>query len=193
MELWHWAHTKVDYAPVTFFYARPGATANVEPDSETASRAVTLKRSDIVEIFRVPGALEGEDVNVIESRGGKVEIQDIPAFGWSGDKQLWWNDANAGDEMTIEFPVENAGRYQISANLTKANDYATVQISVNGEPVARSFDRYHPTVSHDPIALGVFDLVAGKNRLQFRIEGTNPASIKKNCVGLDYLQLTPVR
>jgi hypothetical protein len=193
MELWHWAHTKMDYAPTTFFYARPGATANVEPERRTAARPVTLERSDIVDVFRVPGALEGEDLTAVEISGGKVEIQEIPAFRWSGDKQLWWIDANVGDELTVEFPVKKAGRYQVIANLTKANDYAVVHVSLNDEPAEKTFDRYHPTVSHDPLALGAFDLHDGKNRLKFRIEGANPAGLKKHFVGLDYLQLKPVR
>ena len=33
MELWHWADTQVNYAPSTFWYARPGATCNVESRS----------------------------------------------------------------------------------------------------------------------------------------------------------------
>jgi hypothetical protein len=46
MELWHWANTVVNYAPATFWYARPEATQNVEPDPETAAKPVALKRSD---------------------------------------------------------------------------------------------------------------------------------------------------
>ncbi len=41
MELWHWRATKMDYAPATFWYARPGAGCNVKPDPTTASRPVT--------------------------------------------------------------------------------------------------------------------------------------------------------
>jgi hypothetical protein len=193
MELWHWANTKVDYAPTTFFYATPGATANVQPDPRIAARPVTLKRSDIVDTFHVPGVLEGEDLTIAEMTGGTAIVQDIAAFGWSGDKQIWWIDAHVGDELTIEFPVEKAGRYQLVANLTKANDYAIVEVSVDDEPVEKNFDRYHPTVSHDPIALGEFELREGTNRLTFRIEGANPAALKKYFVGLDYLKLTPVR
>ncbi len=40
MELWHWARTTMSYAPTTFWYARPGATWNVEPDAEEAKRPV---------------------------------------------------------------------------------------------------------------------------------------------------------
>ncbi|MCO6045524.1 DUF2961 domain-containing protein [Aeoliella sp. ICT_H6.2] len=42
MELWHWAATKINYAPTTFFYARPGATTNVAPDAESAKLKVEL-------------------------------------------------------------------------------------------------------------------------------------------------------
>ncbi|WP_425398497.1 glycoside hydrolase family 172 protein [Aeoliella sp.] len=42
MELWHWAATKVNYAPTTFFYARPGAVVNVAPDAESAKLKVVL-------------------------------------------------------------------------------------------------------------------------------------------------------
>ena len=40
MELWHWARTKMSYAPTTFWYARPGAAWDVEPDVEEAKRPV---------------------------------------------------------------------------------------------------------------------------------------------------------
>jgi len=40
MELWHWARTTMSYAPTTFWYARPGATWDVEPDAEEAKRPV---------------------------------------------------------------------------------------------------------------------------------------------------------
>lgn len=41
MELWHWVYTNVDFAPTAFFYARPGATANVAPAPEEAARPRT--------------------------------------------------------------------------------------------------------------------------------------------------------
>ena len=40
MELWHWRHTKMNYAPAVFWYARPGATRNVAPDPESAALPV---------------------------------------------------------------------------------------------------------------------------------------------------------
>jgi hypothetical protein len=191
MELWHWAKTKIDYAPTTFFYARPGATANIEPEPKEAARRVTMKREDIVEINHVPGALEGENLKVAKVTGGHVITQAISQFAWSGDKQAWWVDGKVGDELTLEIPVKHAGKYEVVANLTKANDYAVVSISINDMPVARQFDRFNPTVANDDLKLGTFDLTPGVNRITFRIEGANPQALKKYFVGIDYLKLTP--
>lgn len=193
MELWHWAKTKVDYAPTTFFYARPGATTTIAPDPKTAARPVTLKREDIVDIYRVPGVLEGENLKIARTTGGKVIVQDVPEFGWSNDRQAWWTDAKPGDEMTLEFPVAKSGTYDLLANLTKANDYAAVNIKVNDKPVADQFDRFNPTVAHDELNLGKFDLARGVNRITFRIEGANQKALKKYFVGIDYLKLMPAR
>lgn len=43
MELWHWAPTTMNYAPATFFYARPGASTNVKPDPAEAKMKVQQK------------------------------------------------------------------------------------------------------------------------------------------------------
>jgi hypothetical protein len=191
MELWHWAKTKVDYSPTTFFYAKPGATANIDPDPRGAARRVTRKRSDIVEIYRVPGVLEGENLKVAKVTGGNVIVQEVSEFAWSGDKQAWWVDSKVGDALTLEFPVKTAGRYDVVANLTKANDYAVVSVAVNDKSAAARFDRFNPTVAHDELRIGEFDLSRGTNRITFRIEGANPQALKKYFVGLDYLKLTP--
>src|SRR5690606_15037365 len=47
MELWHWAPATVNYAPTTFFYARPGAKANVPADVESVKIKVALSNDDL--------------------------------------------------------------------------------------------------------------------------------------------------
>ncbi len=58
MELWHWRSTRMNYAPATFWYARPGARSNVRPDPKAAALPVARKQSDVVEVLGVPGAAE---------------------------------------------------------------------------------------------------------------------------------------
>lgn len=187
MELWHWADTKVNFAPSTFWYARPGATCNVEPDAESAAKPVARNRTDLVPVYRVAGAIEGETLKVVECSGGRTEPQRAD-FGWSDDAQLWWLDGQVGDKLTLEFPVEKAGRYKLQANVTKAPDYAIVQFRVNDQP-SKKFDRYNQTVAHDLLDLGTFELHEGPNRLSVEIVGVNPAAIPKQMFGLDYLTL----
>lgn len=189
MEMWHWSKTTVDFAPTTFFYARPDADSNVNPLPEKANQPLRL-RYEKPPALQVAGAIEGENLEVVNVSGGTIETQNIPQFRWSNDRQLWWINGSPGDELELDFPVDEAGSYRVVANLTKAADYGMVEILVNGKPADQeAYDRFHSTVDHDKIDLGTFDLSEGKNSLVFRIVGTNPQAIKKYMVGLDYLLL----
>ena len=191
MELWHWRGTNVNYAPATFWYGLPGAKGNVEPDTKSATAPVARKREDVVEVLRVPGALEGEVLKVASMTGGTREIQEIADQRWSDDRQLWWRDGKPGDKLVLEFPVEKSGQYRVLVDLTKARDYGIVRLTVDGNN-PREFDRYHPSVEHDRLELGEFQLDAGTHQLTVEIIGSNPAALPRHMFGLDYLQLVPV-
>jgi len=191
MELWHWAKTRMNYAPTMFWYARPGATANIQPMPEEARSKVALVQDDVVEIKRVKGALEGEAMRIHQTTGGKTEIQSAAQFDWSGNKQLWWIDANEGDTLTLDFSVDKAGLYAMTAALTKANDYGMIAIAVNGKLLIEKIDLYHPTVITGEIPLGTCHLEQGVNQLEVKIVGANPKAIQRNMFGLDYIFLTP--
>jgi hypothetical protein len=47
MELWHWAKTVMNYAPTTFWYARPGATWDIKPDPTEVKRPIPRSVEDI--------------------------------------------------------------------------------------------------------------------------------------------------
>lgn len=190
MELWHWAGTKVNYAPTTFWYARPGATSNVAPMPEVAAMPVARKQDDVVPMYRVKDALEGESLKIVSKTGGTTEIQNVPQFNWSGNEQLWWRDGKVGENLVLEFPVEDAGRYAVTARLTKAIDYAEVKLAINGAS-AGQFDRYHTAVENDVLKLGVFELKKGPNQLTVEIVGRHEKAIPRFMFGIDYLLLTP--
>jgi len=189
MELWHWAGTGMDYAPATFWYARPGAKSNVAPDPEAAARPVSRQRGDVVEVFRVPGALEGESFEVLERGGGRTEVQDVPQFRWSNDQQLWWIDGAPGDHLELGFDAPAAGRYRVVARLTRANDYGVLKLALNGAP-AGEWDRYHPSVETTEVELGVFELRKKGNRLRVEIVGRNEQALPRHMFGLDALLLS---
>ncbi|MHC4402435.1 MAG: glycoside hydrolase family 172 protein [Planctomycetota bacterium] len=189
MELWHWRNTRMNFAPTTFWYARPGAASNVKPDPKTAALPVPKKRGDVVEVLHVPGAIEGETLKVVEKTGGTTEIQDASTFRWSGDRQLWWRDGKPGDRLVLEVPVDKAGQYRVTANLTKAVDYGVVKMTLNGQAAGEALDRHAAAVSHDAIDLGRLQLKQGPNRLEVEIVGANEKAVKRYMFGLDYLKL----
>ena len=90
----------------------------------------------------------------------------------------------------MAFPVEQAGRYEVIACLTKANDYGIVKLAINGEETPE-YDRYNMEVAHDQLVLGTYDLPQGANRLTVTIDGANAKAIKRYMFGLDYLLLVP--
>jgi hypothetical protein len=181
----------MNYAPSTFWYARPGAAGNVEPDPETAALAVALEQDDVVEVFRVKGAIEGEGMKIAERTGGKTQIQTLPEHKWSGNRQLWWIDGKPGDRLILTFTVEKAGTYEVSAELTKAVDYGIAQVLVNREAAGAPLDFFAREVTHQRYPLGTFDLRAGDNTIEFRLTGANPSAVKRHMVGIDYLMLKP--
>jgi hypothetical protein len=128
-------------------------------------------------------AIEGPVADVIS--GGA-----IGNLGWSCSRQLRWIDGVPGDKLAFTFPVAQAGRYRIEAELTKAVDYGIVQVLVNGAKVGPPIDFFAEKVTHVRADLGEFDLPAGANRLEIVITGANPRAIKRHMFGLDYLLLT---
>lgn len=189
MELWHHGATTVDFTPTMIWYARKGATANIEPDRISAARPVTRLKSQIVDI-KVKGASEGETMRVESVTGGNVSVQHAPPFSWSDDRQLWWMDATAGDTLELAFDVEQAGRYKIRASLTTAPDYGIVDIAINDNPPT-SVDLYKYRVYNPIHDLGVVELKKGANRIRVEVTGTNPDADPRHGFGLDYLMLEP--
>ena len=187
MELWHWARTTMNYAPATFWYARPGATWDVMPNPTEAKRLVPRSVEDIIKPRLVKNAIEGETLPIVQRSGGITEIQNIPRFRWSNNRQLWWRNAKKQDELVMEFTVEQAGDYDVAIGITRAVDYGIVRIDVNSQTMADSLDLYNPTVVAAEVKLGECNLHRGKNSLKVTILGANPSAVKSHMFGLDYV------
>jgi putative heme-binding domain-containing protein len=147
---------------------------------------------------KVPGGIEGEEIEVLEVAGGSVSAQGMGGFkadSWSGGSHLWWTDGAPGDSLTIGFPAPKAGRYEVMAVMTKAVDYGVVSARVNGSEPTGPIDLFNKpdVITTGAISLGKHDLAAGTNRLRLTLGEPNPAALPRNMVGLDYLFLVPVQ
>jgi hypothetical protein len=190
MEVWHWHKTRMTFAPATFWYARPGAECPLGQDP-AVELPIARNVDDVVEMVREPGAIEGEGLESVQTTGGETEIQDIPSFGWSGNQQLWWRDASPGDTLTVAFPVETAGTYDVHLRLTRAIDYGRVQFAVNGANQGPKIELYRDPLDTYTLTLPAVSLHAGNNTLEIRITGAHPDAVPRHMAGLDYIKLQP--
>jgi putative heme-binding domain-containing protein len=143
---------------------------------------------------RVAAALEGEALKIVEKTGGLARSQPMQAFTkdqWSGADHLWWTDARPGDQLSLELPVTEAGRYQLEVVLTRAHDYGVVQLALDGEKLGPPIDLFHTDViTTGVLTFGPHDLSAAAHRLTVEIVGTNPRATPAFMFGLDYVRLT---
>ncbi|QDU41015.1 FG-GAP repeat protein [Maioricimonas rarisocia] len=146
---------------------------------------------------KVLGAIEGESMKVVGKTGGNARSQKMHNFTadrWSGSDHLWWTGGKPGDRLTLEFTVEEAGRYELFTVLTKAHDYGAFQLSIDGQPAGPPIDLYNgpAVVTTGVVSLGEHELEAGKRQLGVEVVGAHPKATKSYMFGIDYLYLEPV-
>jgi len=194
LEVWHGSRRapQVHYASTAYWYGGSSAYADMpEPGPASAHRYPPLEPPNVIV---VKGAIEGESLARLSLSGGELRRQAMGTFEegvWSKDTQLWWIKAKPGDKLGLAVPVPGAGRYELRLRLTRANDYAIVQASLNGKRVGKPIDCYAPDVgAMAELNLGTF--TTGKKdplRLEFEIVGKNPRAEPGYMLGLDYVKL----
>jgi hypothetical protein len=146
---------------------------------------------------KAAGAIEGEAMRVLKVTAGQTLTQDMKPFTkdkWSGNAQLFWTGGKKGDVMTLELEAPATGKYEVSAVLTMANDYATVQFGLDDKPLGGPLDLYHsPDVITSGVQkLGTVELKEGSHFLTIKIVGANPAAVPKYMVGGDFVRVVGV-
>lgn len=110
------------------------------------------------------------------------------------DDQLFRRDVRPGDRLDIALPVGKGGRYRVDLTLTKARDYAIVQLYLDGKKAGDPIDLYNPEVTNSkPIPPGTHDLSAGEHKLTVEITGANEKAVKAYMFGLDTIHLKPAK
>ena len=141
---------------------------------------------------RVHGAIEGESLEITNKTRGNAAPQGMQSFKtgkWSRDSHLWWTQGKPGDTLTLSFAAPTAGSYELSLSMTKAIDYGTFELSLNGVAIAKSVDLFDPqVVSTGPMGFGTHEL-AEENTLTIKIIGANEKALKRYMFGLDYIYL----
>jgi hypothetical protein len=176
------------YAATVYWYQAAGQTDPYDPVPVEQRKGYWGP----IEVFKVKGSLEGEDLKILSSTAGNPQRQDMDGFGpnWSGDAHLWWIDAKPGDKLDLSVPVQKTGAYRVKMQLTKAIDYGIVQLYLDGKKLGEPIDLYNDgVVATGVLNMGVHELDKGEHRLTVQITGANEKAVKSYMFGLDYLLL----
>jgi tetratricopeptide (TPR) repeat protein len=142
-----------------------------------------------------PVRFEAEYLKIVAREGCEAGVQDMGPWDrsrWSNGRQLFCR-AQQGGYVELEAHCPEAGRYQLAVGLTRADDFGIVQVSLDGQKVGEPFDGFHSVVEPSgKIKLGAVELTRGAHRVRFTVVGKNARS-KQHYMGIDYLELRPVR
>jgi hypothetical protein len=159
--------TSTKLGPGALFHA-PRAFLPVQP--QPADRRV---------LGPVPGAEEGETLEVIEDSGHHPTRKSYGPFAafwkgsWSGSQHLFWN-AGPGDRLKVRFAAGETGMGTIVLGLTRATDHGIFRISVNGAVIVEALDQFANDLITREAEFQNVKLKAGANELQFEVVGSNP-------------------
>ncbi len=166
---------------------------------ETADRPAVQGRPAPIDAAtgRVPGALEGEALEVKASKGA-ANPQNMKGFSgsrWSGDAQLFWTGGTEGESLAFSFDVPETGDFLLESVFTRAPDYAVVQLGIDGKDLGEPIDLYDfaKVTTTGVLEHAAGKLEAGPHVVSIRITGVNPNAAPSKYVGLDYLRLAPVK
>jgi hypothetical protein len=169
--------------------------AQPQPLTPAERAALIAKEAPLAGVVeRVTGALEGEALAAsVNASAGAVRAQNMQGFKggrWSGGAQFLWTGGKEGDHIDITLNTTEAAAYLLEVVLTRAPDFAIVQLSLDGKDLGGPIDLYDAKV----ITTGVLkhplgQITAGDHHLVLRILGSNPMAKPNRYVGLDYVSI----
>src|SRR2546423_4130312 len=167
---------EADYSSVAYFY---------QSEPHTSYPALPENPDDLLPFvppppYKMTGAIDAEDLIArATATSGEISEQGMESFSgrWSGESQLWWRPTESGSTMTFSLPAPEDGTYDVTAYLTKARDYATVQFQQAGRSIGPEIDLYNPdVVPTGPMSLGRITLKKGANRIMLKVVGKDEKS-----------------
>jgi mono/diheme cytochrome c family protein len=136
-------------------------------------------------------AEEGGPIKVVGTPKERVWSQGMSGWGpyWSGNTQLIWMCREKGRELTLSFAATQAGT-GIRVGFTKAPDYGTFELFLDGAKLGKAVDLYDPKVVRAAdLDFRDVKIAPGQHSLKIRCVGKREQS-RSFLFGMDYLEVT---
>jgi hypothetical protein len=174
-----------DFASVAFWYqeGEPTRFADLPLLSERIKKTFTIEVENLLDD--------------ISSASGELTAQE--GGQWSGGKQVLFKGECVGATLSIPFQVEtDLKKTAVRVWLTKSWDYGTYEIKLDSVEKPVTCNLYSSSVDKLLQRIGVFDLSAGKHRLEMTCIGADPESKLRGTdrtghfVGIDAIELSEI-
>jgi S1-C subfamily serine protease len=140
---------------------------------------------------------EGARLKVLRPQNAPVSKQPMAKTDkgeWSGDRMLLWSNEKKTSTLTLELPVEAAGKYEVKARFTQGPDCAIAKVDIDGKALYKdaTIDLYALEVQPKLYSMGTCTLAQGPRKVTITIFNKNPKSNGYH-IGLDDIQLIPAK
>ena len=189
MELWHWGYTRMNHAPITYWYIMPGGSCGITSDTAAVKEVVVLKREQIFPpVMNEQRIIEGEDLVVTAVTGeGTAVIRPVPVPGkpnWT-KACMQWSGARTNDRLSMKFVAGEPGNYTITMNMVAARALPTLKFLLNGKQIAAAVfapgnENGQRIILHNAL------LVNGDNELTVIVKSSSQKD--GELFGIDFLQ-----
>jgi hypothetical protein len=170
MEMWHWQPTYINYAPVCFYYLKPGGKTSISHDIAGTEADVALKASDIMPGNIEHGKVEAELMSFSNSCGNKRGSMSIGVFGQvplSNNLHVIWKDGAPGDTIIFRFTSASDSVTSLAAIFNTGPGFGKAKCLVNDAIAPSEIDLYSPERGAKTVNMGSFHLHKGLNTISF--------------------------
>jgi serine/threonine protein kinase/WD40 repeat protein len=174
-----------------------GLDWDAPPYVSTNPNGSCLRSIELFHQLKVPKFFEAEDLKIIKyedslkAPGCQEMALEFDATQWSNGRQLFWA-SRKGSYVDLEVELEEAGDYELDIYITKAPDFGTLRVFVDGKALETTFDAFHKyVVPPEKVNFGKATLTKGAHTLRFQAVDKNPQS-SNYYMGIDCLVFTPM-
>lgn len=188
MELWSSGRMLINYAPATFWYMMPGGQVHSAKDIAGVREPVALDRTDIYSPALDKNlSIEAENLIWVRTPSGVVSYQIHDTMPWSGGTQLFWKDAEVGNQAAFSFISNVEGKFSLAGLFTIARDYGVFDIYINGKKIFDKLDLNNKELAVKEFTADSVNIIKGVNLIEIELVRHAPEAAKRSNFGLDKL------
>lgn len=174
MEVWHWSTCLMNYAPIAYFYMKPGGKILNCHDEAGIREKVAMNRKDFYPSeITAEGVLKAVDLDIIEKTAGKLNIEMFPPKGPIRDFYLKWDKMNSGDSVVATFNSSTDSMYNVEINYLARSAMPNVRVLLNGKELCMLKSGKNEKVHKEKQILSKVKVQKGQNKIEFVVTACN--------------------